>query len=94
MGMYSETVQCVQCVTVYSVTVYSVTVYSTYCAVTVPLLFRDWMYPSSKAMINVQELYSEATKDTRSKYTEVCETSLTKNLRGKTNFDWKSPGKS
>ena len=32
--MYSETVQCVQCVTVYSVTVYSVTVYSTYCAVT------------------------------------------------------------
>ena len=39
MGMYSETVQCVQCVTVYSVTVYSVmvysvTVYSTYCAVT------------------------------------------------------------
>ena len=28
MGMYSETVQCVQCVTVYSVTVYSVTVYS------------------------------------------------------------------
>ena len=39
MGMYSETVQYVQCVTVYSVTVYSVTVYSvtvysTYCAVT------------------------------------------------------------
>ena len=59
MGMYNETVQYVQCVTVYSVTVYSVTVYSvtvysTYCAVTVPLLFRG-MYPSSKAMINVQE---------------------------------------
>ena len=35
MGMYSETVQYVQCVTVYSVTVYSVTVYSTYCGVTV-----------------------------------------------------------
>ena len=39
MGMYSETVQYVQCVTVYSVTVYSVTVYSvtiysTYCGVT------------------------------------------------------------
>ena len=39
MGMYSETVQYVQCVTgysvtVYSVTVYSVTVYSTYCVVT------------------------------------------------------------
>ena len=28
MGMYNETVQYVQCVTVYSVTVYSVTVYS------------------------------------------------------------------
>ncbi len=63
MDMYSETVKYVQCVTVYSVTVYSVTVYSvtvysvtvysTYCAVTVPLLFRGWMYPSSKAMINV-----------------------------------------
>ena len=39
MGMYNETVQYVQCVTVYSVTVYSVTVYSvtvysTYCGVT------------------------------------------------------------
>ena len=60
MGMYSETVQYVQCVTiysvtVYSVTVYSVTVYSTYCGVTVPLFFRGWMYPSSKAMINIYE---------------------------------------
>ena len=45
-------------------------------------------------MIDIQELYSGAMKDTRSKYTEVCETSLTKNLRGKTNLDWKSPGKS
>ena len=33
MGMYNETVQYVQCVTVYSVTVCE-TVYSTYCAVT------------------------------------------------------------
>ena len=38
-GIYNETVQYVQCVTVYSVTVYSVTVYSvtvysTYCGVT------------------------------------------------------------
>ena len=60
MGMYSEIVQYVHCVTVYSVTVYtvtvySVTVYSTYCGVTVALLFRDWVNPSSKAMINIQE---------------------------------------
>ena len=43
MGMYNETVQCVQCVTVYSVTVYSVTVYSTYCAVTI----RQAIYASA-----------------------------------------------
>jgi hypothetical protein len=33
-------------------------------------------------------------QDARSKYTEVCEVSLTKTLRGKTNLDWKSLGKS
>ncbi len=39
-------------------------------------------------------MYEWGIQDTRSKYTEVCEVSLTKNLRGKTNLDWKSLGKS
>jgi hypothetical protein len=39
-------------------------------------------------------MYEWGYQDTRSKYTEVCEVSLTKSLRGKTNLDWKSLGKS
>ena len=39
-------------------------------------------------------MYEWGIQDTRSKYTEVCEVSLTKNLRGKTNRTWKSLGKS
>jgi hypothetical protein len=38
--------------------------------------------------------YEWGIQDTQSKYTEVCEVSLTKNLRGKTNRTWKSLGKS
>ena len=41
----SETVQYAQCLRVYS----------TYCGVTVSLLFRDWINPSSKEMTNIQE---------------------------------------
>ena len=38
--------------------------------------------------------YEWGMQDTRSYYTVVCEVSLTKNLRGKTNLGWKSLGKS
>jgi hypothetical protein len=51
---------------------------------------------SIQALKDANEIlkYEWGKQDTRSKYTEVCEVSLTKNLRGKTNLDWKSLGKS
>ena len=54
MGMYSETVQCVQCVTVYGVTVYSVTVYSTYCAVTATVGLASFPVHINILVIHIQ----------------------------------------
>ena len=49
MGMYSETVQYVQCVTVYGVTVYS-----TYCGVT-PAVYLDPAYIFRQAEFRKQQ---------------------------------------
>ena len=84
-------VQCAVCIVRLVYSTCKCTVHSTYSSTVsavmsqCPSFFEVGSIQALKDAHEIQ-MYEWDQQDTRSKYTEVCEVSLTKNLRGKTNL--------